>query len=106
MCQEGRQPWLTLSGRGWCDVSYTEYSPSKLGVHILTQATLPGAGRKIGSIEMYSHDWFFTLTTDHLKETPTTIAHRQEAVAALYRQLAPPVAEQKYQNTSGGVASG
>src|SRR5438270_9388550 len=33
--------------------SYTEYSPSKLGVHILTQATLPGAGRKIGQVEMY-----------------------------------------------------
>src|SRR5438874_7831554 len=39
--------------------SYTEYSPSKLGVHILIQATLPGAGRKVGSIEMYSHDRFF-----------------------------------------------
>src|SRR6266567_7457473 len=59
--------------------TYTEYSPSKLGVHILTQATLPGEGRKTGNIETYSRDRFFTLTTDHLPGTPTTIAHRQEA---------------------------
>src|SRR2546421_558092 len=66
--------------------SYTEYSPSKLGVHILTQATLPGAGRKTGHIEMNSHNRFFTLTTDHLQGTPTTIAERQAAIAALYRR--------------------
>src|SRR3989440_8885329 len=52
--------------------SYTEYSPSKLGVHILTQATLPGAGRKIGHVEMYAEGRFFTLTTDHVAGTPTT----------------------------------
>src|SRR6266566_8027261 len=67
--------------------SYTEYSPSKLGVHILTQATLPGAGRKTGHIEMYSHDRFFTLTTDHLQGTPTTIAHRQAQQESLYASL-------------------
>src|SRR5256886_4968534 len=49
--------------------SYTEYSPSKLGVHILTQATLPGAGRKIGHVEMYAEGRFFTLTTDHVPGT-------------------------------------
>ena len=59
----------------------------KIGVHILTQAPLPGAGRKIGSIEMYSHDRFFMLSTDHLKEIPITIAHRQEAVAAFIYNL-------------------
>src|SRR5881227_2447521 len=72
--------------------SYTEYSPSKLGVHILTQATLPGAGRKTGNVEMYSHNRFFTLTTDHIDGTPTTIEQRQEEVAALYIHVAPPVA--------------
>src|SRR6266516_1786824 len=82
--------------------SYTEYSPSKLGLHILTQATLLGAGRKIGHIEMYSHDRFFTLTTDHLQGTPTTIAERQAAIAALYREFAPPEAKQEFQNTRVG----
>ncbi len=46
--------------------SCTEYSPSKLGVHILTQATLPGAGRKRGHVEMYAEGRFFTITTDHV----------------------------------------
>src|SRR5438270_9378763 len=67
--------------------SYTEYSPSKLGVHILTQATLPGAGRKIGNVEMYAEGRFFTLTTDHIPGTLTTIEHRQEEQARLYTSL-------------------
>src|SRR5207248_676162 len=71
--------------------SYTEYSPSKLGVHILTKASLPGAGRKSGTVEMYSHHRFFTITTDHIHGTPTVIEQRQEAIEALYRQLTPPV---------------
>src|SRR5256885_15494123 len=53
--------------------SYTEYSPSKLGVHILTRATLSGTGKKVGSIEQYAQGRFFTLTTDHVPGTPTTI---------------------------------
>ncbi len=86
--------------------SYTEYSPSKLGVHILTQATLPGTGRKAGDIELYSHDRFFTITTEHLPGTPITIAHRQQAVAALSRQVAPHGADRNAQNTVGGGGSG
>src|SRR3989440_2475582 len=63
--------------------TYTEYSPSKLGVHLLTQATLPEAGKKAGHIELYSQDRYFTLTTDQVPGTPTTIAERQDAIAAL-----------------------
>src|SRR3989440_1946866 len=81
--------------------SYTEYSPSKLGVHILTQATLPGAGRKTGHVEMYAEGRFFTITTDHIHGTPTVIEQRQEAIEALYRQFAPPVESRKYQKTRG-----
>src|SRR6266702_6249632 len=86
--------------------SYTEYSPSKLGVHILTQATLPGAGRKIGTVEMYAKDRFFTLTTDQVTGTPPAIAERQEAIQALYQRIAPPVPPERIQNTRGGVGSG
>src|SRR5437588_11113714 len=64
--------------------SYTEYSPSKLGVHILTRATLPGAGKKVGSIEQYAQGRFFTLTTDHVPGTPRTIADRQQQQSRLY----------------------
>src|SRR2546421_7156732 len=67
--------------------SYTEYSPSKLGVHILTQATLPGAGRKIGHVEMYAEGRFFTLTADHVPGTPTSIEDRQQQQTSLYTSL-------------------
>src|SRR5438874_3647676 len=88
--------------------SYTEYSPSKLGVHILTQATLPGAGRKIGHVEMYAEGRFFTLTTDHVPGTPTTIEDRQQQQTSLYTSLVgelPP--SRSTENTRGsGAGSG
>ncbi len=87
--------------------SYTEYSPSKLGVHILTRATLPGAGKKVGSIEQYAHGRFFTLTTDHVPGTPRTIEHRQAQQENLYAslggELPPP---RKSENTRGGGEGG
>src|SRR5947207_303966 len=84
--------------------SYTEASPGK-GLHILCYGRLAGRGIHTG-IEIYGQDRFTTITTDHLADTPTTIAHRQEAIEALYRQFAPPLAERDYQNTRGGVGSG
>src|SRR5712691_396399 len=84
--------------------TYTEYSPSHLGVHLLTQASLAGSGRKAGNIEMYSHGRFFTLTTDHVPGTPTAIEERQEAIEALYRRYVPAGAERDYQNTRGVLA--
>ncbi len=82
--------------------SYTEYSPSKLGVHILTQATLPGAGKKVGHIEQYSQGRFFTLTTDHVPGTPTTIAQRQAQQESLYTSLGSEGAlTQRSENTRG-----
>jgi primase-polymerase (primpol)-like protein len=84
--------------------SYTEASPTH-GLHILAHGNLPGKNIHTG-IEIYGQDRFTTITTDHLAETPFTIEHRQEALEALYRQFAPPVAEREYQNTRGGVGSG
>ncbi len=86
--------------------TYTEYSPSKLGVHCLTNASLPGKGKKVGEIEMYSTDRFFTVTADHVPETPTTIEHRQEAIEVLYRRFIPQVEERVIQNTRVGGGSG
>ncbi len=86
--------------------TYTEYSPSKLGVHCLTNATLPGKGKKFGDIEMYATERFFTITADHVPGTPTTIEERQEAIEALYHRFVLPVAENSIQNTRVGVGSG
>ena len=86
--------------------SYTELSPSKTGLHILVEGTVP-IGRRKNGIEIYSTGRYFTITTNHLQDTPTTIEHRQEAIEALYKQFAPPQGEQRgIQNTSLGVGSG
>src|SRR6266566_5555185 len=82
--------------------SYTEYSPSKLGVHILTRATLPGAGKKVGSVEQYAQGRFFTLTTDHVPGTPRTIEARQAQQESLYTSLGGEGAlTQRSENTRG-----
>jgi hypothetical protein len=58
--------------------SYTEYSPSGRGIHILVFAAMPdGRGRKQGNFEAYSSGRFFTITGNHLKNTPLTIEGRQ-----------------------------
>jgi len=86
--------------------SYTEYSPSKLGVHILTQASLPGAGRKIGHVEMYAEGRFFTLTTDHVPGTPFTIADRQQQQTGLYTSLVPQLPPPRSRENTRGVVRG
>lgn len=42
--------------------SYTEYSPSGTGVHIIVEAVLPGQLCRKGHVEMYDHGRFFTMT--------------------------------------------
>lgn len=45
-----------------CVNSYTEYSPSGSGIHILAFGELPGIRTRTGNYEMYSKGRFFTLT--------------------------------------------
>ena len=78
--------------------SYTEVSPGGTGLHVLAYAKLPGKGIP-STIEMYGQNRFTTITTDHLDGTPKTLEQRQEAIAALYRQCAPPVVPDIIQNT-------
>lgn len=60
--------------------SYAELSPSGTGVHIIIRAAMPGSGRgrKRGSYEAYSQRRFFTMTGQHLEDTPATIEERQD----------------------------
>ncbi len=67
--------------------SYTEYSPSGTGLHIITKAHIP-AGRRTNHTEIYSTGRYFTLTGSHLSGTPDTIQSRQEVQETLYHSLA------------------
>lgn len=42
--------------------SYTEYSPSGNGIHIIVKGDLPKGGRRKGNVEMYDSGRFFTVT--------------------------------------------
>jgi replicative DNA helicase len=42
--------------------SYTEYSPSGTGIHILCKGSIPDKDRRRGNVEMYSEGRFFTVT--------------------------------------------
>lgn len=82
--------------------SYTEISPSRTGLHILTLASLPGQGMKT-AIEMYDQGRFFTITTNHLQGTPTAIAARQAEVASLFAKYAPVQPPKGVESTRGGA---
>ena len=42
--------------------SYTEFSPSGTGLHVLLRAKLPPGGNRRGRIEIYDRGRFFTVT--------------------------------------------
>jgi putative DNA primase/helicase len=71
--------------------SYTEYSPSHTGLHIIAKGELPAA-IKTSKVEMYSTGRYFTMTFEQLPGTPGAIEARQEQITALYHEIAPPPA--------------
>ncbi len=66
--------------------SYTEVSPSGTGYHVLIRGELPEGRNRRGSIELYDTARFFTVTGDHVEETPGRVARRQDALAAIHRE--------------------
>ena len=66
--------------------SYTEISPSGTGFHVLIEGKLPDGRNRRGSIELYDTARFFTVTSDHLEETPGRVARRQDALEAIHRE--------------------
>ena len=51
--------------------SYTEITPSGTGIHIIARGELPEGQRRKGNIEMYDSGRYFTMTSNHLPDTPT-----------------------------------
>lgn len=86
--------------------SYTEYSPSGDGIHIIAKGKLPlkgpGTGRKnvdIG-LEVYRHGRYFTFTGDCLDQVP--VEDRTEELKVLFEKYLKekPKPEKKQSNTS------
>jgi putative DNA primase/helicase len=70
--------------------SYTEFSPSGRGLHIIVRAKLPQGGNRKGRVEMYDQGRFFTVTRRRLPGTSRRIEERQEEVESLQARLFPP----------------
>ena len=66
--------------------SYTEISPSGTGYHVLIEGELPEGRNRRGHIELYDRARFFTVTGEHIRERPTHIARRQDALVAIHRE--------------------
>jgi hypothetical protein len=69
--------------------SYTEVTPSGEGLRIWIKAKLPGTRRRVGNIELYDQDRYFTVTGNHLAGTADTIEDRQTELDVWYTELFP-----------------
>ena len=74
--------------------SYTEYSPSGTGLHIICKGTIPPGDRKNGFIEMYEKARFFTFTGKPYGSVKTLAERTQEATIIhkkyVYRERSTP----------------
>jgi hypothetical protein len=75
--------------------SYTEVSPSGRGVHVILEGELPPGRNRRGDVEMYDEARFFTVTSDHLEGTRTSLERRQDALLGVHYEYvqSPPDAE-------------
>lgn len=65
--------------------SYTEYSPSGTGVHILCRGTIPNGRNRKGQVEMYSTGRYFTVTGRTLGE-PKEVQERTAQAANVHEK--------------------
>jgi putative DNA primase/helicase len=82
--------------------SYTEVSPSGTGVHVIVEGELPDGRNRRGNVELYDTARFFTVTGEHIDETPTRVAHRQDALEAVHREYV----REEDSNSNGANAPG
>lgn len=74
--------------------SYTEFSPSRTGVHVFVKGKMKKAGRRKEQIdgtgrEMYSDLHYMTVTGNHVPGTPLEINEAQEIIDELYNKWFP-----------------
>lgn len=65
--------------------SYSEFSPSGNGIHIITRAALAGMGKRKGGIECYDTSRYFTFTGNIYNAV--LIADRQQQIDVLWSEI-------------------
>jgi len=66
--------------------SYTEVSPSGTGVHVLVKGFIPDGRQRHDGVELYDSDRFFTVTSEHLPDTPREIRVRHDELAVVHEE--------------------
>ena len=66
--------------------SYTEWSTSGNGIHIICKGTLPDGARRKGKIEMYSQRRYFIMTGKSYHDDPLPIADCTEQIKILHQK--------------------
>jgi putative DNA primase/helicase len=86
--------------------SYTELSPSGVGLHVIARAQV-GGGRRTsrtpwgGELEVYDRDRYFTMTGRRFGNTPGVIAERDDALAAVRAEFLPELEPPAARNGNG-----
>lgn len=83
--------------------SYTEFSQSETGAHVIVKATLPPGGRKSikHNTEMYDNKRFFVVTGNVFGGFPRSINERQTHIEHLHAQIFPAKQSQVQAQTVG-----
>lgn len=68
--------------------SYTEYSVSGSGVHMIVKGKLPGNRNRTGNIEMYDAKRFFVVTGNRIGDF-SEVMERHAELSALYDRIFP-----------------
>jgi hypothetical protein len=66
--------------------SYTEISPTGMGIHVLARGELPPKGRRRGSVEMYDSGRFFTVTGQRFEARSADVELRTDAIGTVHAQ--------------------
>ena len=67
--------------------SYTEITPSCCGLRVWIRAKPPGTRCRKNGVEIYTGGRYFTLTGNHLPNTPKTVEPRQAELGQIYNML-------------------
>lgn len=73
--------------------SYSEWSQSGDGAHVILRGRLPGPRRRKDTVELYEHGRYFAVTGEHIRGTPTRIEERQAELELIYGMIFPPEAD-------------
>lgn len=80
--------------------SFTEVSPSGSGYHVLIEGSLPDGRNRKGDIELYETARFFTVTGNHVEDTPETVESRSDALEGVHQEYVAADEESENENQS------